>query len=161
MRSATLVLATASGLVLALAVALVSTSAHADEGAGAGELTESRAQVDASLVQMRATSMRVREQLRTARKRGTRLQITCVDEALSRSDVALRRARELGDEAVTAYARGDADAARAAMRRMSELKEAQRAAAASATACSPAPIVVATSGTTVKLEVSKAIAPPQ
>ena len=78
---------------------------------------------------------------------------------MSRSDVALRRARELGDEILTAYARGDVEAGRATLRRLMELENAQRAASASASSCSPATMVVATSGTTVKLEVSPTIAP--
>ena len=127
--------------------------------AEATEVTEARAQIDATVAQMRATSLRVRDDLRIARRRGTRQQIACVDEALSRADVAVRRGRELGDEVLTAYARGDADGARAARRRLVELREAQRLAAADGSACAPRPTLVATSGVTVKLDVDPKIAP--
>jgi hypothetical protein len=157
MRTAIGMHALALALASVLALALVSTPGRADEGAG--EIAPARSQVDASVAQMRATSLRVREQLRTTRKRGTRLQITCVDEALSRADVALRRAREVGEEALAAYARNDVDAAHASLRRLAELTESQRLAAATATACAPAPPTAVSSGTTVKLEISRTIAP--
>lgn len=155
MRTAVAVLAIASVLVF------TSVSARADEGSVGSEVASARSQIDATLAQMRATSLRVRDQLRTARKRGTRAQITCVDEALSRSDVSFRRARELGDETLAAYARNDLDAARASLRRLAELKESQRLAAASATSCAPSQVVLASSSfaTTVKLEISPTIAP--
>jgi len=156
MRTAVAVLAIASVLVF------TSVSARADERSAGSEVASARSQIDASLAQMRATSLRVRDQLRTARKRGTRAQITCVDEALSRSDVAFRRARELGDETLAAYARSDLDGARASLRRLAELKESQRLAATSATSCGPnqvIPVASASSATTVRLEISPTIAP--
>lgn len=153
-------------VVLALASVLAAASfgpraARADEGALPDEARAARAHVDASLAQMRATSLRVREQLRAARKRGTAHQIACVDEALSRSDVALRRAREHGDEAMAAYGRGDVDAARAALRRVAEVKESQRSAAATGTSCAPGAVVrpMPNGTTTVTLQVSPTIAP--
>jgi hypothetical protein len=156
MRTAVAVLAIASVIVS------TSTSARADEGSPPSELTSARSQIDASLAQMRATSLRVRDQLRATRKRGTRPQITCVDEAMSRSDVALRRARELGDEVLAAYARNDVDTARATLRRLAELKESQRIAAATATSCAPLQqVAVASTGTTVRLEIAPTIARPQ
>jgi hypothetical protein len=124
------------------------------------EMVEARAQVEATLAQMRATSLRVRDQLRTTRRRGTKQQITCVDEALSRSDVALRRARETGDETLASYARGDIDRARAARARLVEIKEAQRLAASQGTSCAPAPVQLAANGvTTVKLEIDAKLPP--
>jgi len=154
MRTAVAVLAIASVLVVA------PTNARADDRPGQSEIAGARSQIDAALAQMRATSLRVREQLRTARKRGTRPQITCVDEALSRSDVAVRRARELGDEVMAAYAVGDVDMGRAKLRRLAELKEAQRLVASAATSCTPSAVVVPTSfaATTVKLEISPTVA---
>ena len=150
-------------LVIAGTVAFASTPARAEEGPASNEVVAARSHVEAALVQMRATSFRVRDQLRTARKRGTPPQIACVDEALSRSDVALRRARELGDEATAAYGRGEVGEARAALRRLAETKEMQRAAAATATSCTPSAVVLRTptNTTTVRLEISTSIAPAQ
>ena len=150
-------------LLLASMVGFASTPAQAEEGPASNEVVAARSQVEAALVQMRATSFRVREQLRTARKRGTPPQITCVDEALSRSDVAFRRARELGDEATAAYGRGEVYEARAVLRRLAETKEMQRVAAATATSCTPNTVVLPTptNTTTVRLEISKSIAPAQ
>jgi hypothetical protein len=131
--------------------------------AAQAEVVEARAQVEATIAQMRATSLRVRDQLRTTRRRGTKQQITCVDEALSRSDVALRRAREMGDEALAAYAHGDVPAARAARSRLVEIKEAQRVAAAAGSSCAARPanaLAFAQNGvTTVKLEVDATLPP--
>jgi hypothetical protein len=154
MRTAIAVLAVASILVV------TPTAARADEGSSPSEIAAARAQIDAALVQMRATSARVRDQLRTTRKRGTSRQITCVDEALSRSDVALRRARDVGGDVLAAYARDDVDTARATLRRLAELKEAQRLAAAGASSCAPVRVALATpsTATTVKLEISPTIA---
>lgn len=150
------VLVPAAFALAASAVFFVPRSSHAE----GGEPAEARAQIEATLAQMRATSLRVRDDLRATRKRGTKLQITCVDEALSRSDVALRRARELGDAIVAAYARDDLDAARAARRRLSELREAQRQAATTAASCAPRVVPVAVPDTTtVKLRVDPNIAP--
>ena len=155
--------ALASAAIFALALASAPAPAWAEEGSRSNEVAAARAQVDAALVPMRATSFRVREQLRAARKRGTAPQITCVDEALSRSDVALRHARELGDEAVAAAGRGAVDEARAILRRVAEMKEVQRVAAAAATSCTPhsAVLLTPTNTTTVRLEISKTIAPVQ
>lgn len=157
MRTAIAVLAIASVLVV------TPSAARADEGSSETERASARAQIDAALVQMRATSGRVRDQLRTTRKRGNSRQITCVDEALSRSDVALRHARDVGSDVLAAYARDDVETARAALRRLAELKEAQRLAAVSASSCAPAQVALATpsnatNATTVKLEISPTIA---
>lgn len=141
-----------------------SASVGASASSSRPEATDARAQIEASLAQMRATSLRVRDQLRVTRRRGTKQQITCVDEALSRSDVALRRAREAGDEALAAYARGDVLAARAARVRLAEIKEAQRLAAADGSSCAARPAntiaLLAQPGvTTVKLEVDPRLPP--
>lgn len=144
--------------VLAFGIIAVSLPANAED-AGEVRIAPARAQVDATLAQMRATSLRVRDELRITRKRGTKAQITCVDEALSRSDVALRRAREVGEELLAARARDDGTAADASLRRLSELKETQRLAAASAMSCAPRAVPLVSSTTTVKLSVDRNIAP--
>jgi hypothetical protein len=127
----------------------------------AAEGDEARRHIETTLAHMRATSLRVRDDLRATRRRGTKRQLTCVDEALSRADVALRRARELGDEILAAYGRDDVDAARGARRRLAELHEAQRQAAMTAASCAPQPRApaLASATTTVKLQIDPNIAP--
>ena len=163
MRAASAALAIASVLIF------IPLTAHADPATEvtdvtAPEVREARVEVESTLGQMRATSLRVRDQLRTARKRGTKQQITCVDQSLSRSDVALRRARETGDEVLGAYARGDVDGARAARHRLLEIRQAQRLAAAEGTSCTPGAAVAQApvpGATTVKLQIDPKIAPAQ
>ncbi|MEA2748574.1 MAG: hypothetical protein QOI41_2717, partial [Myxococcales bacterium] len=125
------------------------------------EIREARTQIEATLSQMRTRSLHVRDELRLTRKRGTKAQVVCVDEGLSRSDVALRRARELGDEILAAYTRGDGDSARAARGRLEELDEAQRLAGADAYRCTPKPIassqLVLPNTTTVKVDIDPRI----
>lgn len=136
----------ASMLAIASVVLLLSAVARADDGAASassvavGKLREARTHIELTLSQMRARSLHVRDELRLTRRRGTKAQVTCVDEALSRSDVALRHARELGDEILAVLARGDGDAARAARGRLAELDESQRVAGADAYRCTPKPL---------------------
>ena len=153
------------GLALAIASVLVSIPARAraddvSHAATPAEVIEARAQIDATIAQMRATSLRVREQLRNTRKRGTRQQNACVDQALSRSDVSVRRARETADDVLAAYQRGDVDGARALRTRLGEIRDTQRQAAAEGTSCSPAFVVASASATTVKLSVDPRIPAP-
>ena len=102
------------------------------------EVKEAREQIEVTLVGMRALSLRVRDDLRLARRRGTKVQIACVDQALSRADVATRRARETGAEILAAYQRGDVERARAARRRILELKAFQARAGRDGAACAAA-----------------------
>jgi septal ring factor EnvC (AmiA/AmiB activator) len=95
--------------------------------------------LDATLGQMTKTSRSVRELLRTTRKRGTEQQIKCVDESLSRVDVAAREARAKAADARAADARGDSAAARAAKQRIGELAAAVRLASRDANRCVPPP----------------------
>lgn len=123
------------------------------------ELAEARREIDTTLGQMRATSLRVRDDLRLTRRRGTRLQIVCVDQALSRADVATRRARETADEVLSAYGRGELELARVARRRFAEIRESQRIAARDGASCSAAqtPVPQAAPATTVKVDVDPRI----
>jgi hypothetical protein len=137
-----------SGLVVAasgvLLVCSFSRVSRAEDGADAarqvaptGEAREARRELLGSIAEMRGASVRVRDQLRVTRRRGTKAQVTCVDEALSRADVALRHARDLSDEILGAYARGEGEAARAARGRLAELRTLQRFASVQATKCTP------------------------
>ena len=126
------------------------------------EAREARTQIESTLAEMRVASLRVRDHLRLTRKRGTKQQVACVDEALSRADVALRRARVLGDEILAAYARGDRDTARAARGRLAELRDLERFASRQATKCTtttaPAVQLMRTNTVTVKVDVDPNIA---
>ncbi len=62
-------------------------------------------------------------------------EIVCVDEGLSRADVATRHAREEARVAADAYARGEIAEARHAMEWVNRAREASRSAAAVADAC--------------------------
>jgi hypothetical protein len=144
----------------ALLVFACARSARADDGEAVppAEVAQARHEVDATLTQMRAVSLRVRDDLRVTRRRGTKVQITCVDQALSRADVATRRARETGDEIFTAYGHGDLEVARAARRRLVEIRESQRIAARDGASCSAAQTPIAqTSPTTVTVDVDPRI----
>jgi hypothetical protein len=119
--------------------------------------------LDATLGQMSKTSRSVRELLRTARKRGTEPQIKCVDESLSRVDVATREARAKAADARAAESRGDAVAARRAKLRIGELSEAVRLASRAANRCMPPPppppkVLL---GTVVKVTVDPVIPPEE
>lgn len=155
-----------AALALASVLLSISVNARADQAAPppvpSREVADARAQIEATLAQMRATSLRVRDQLRATRKHGSKPQITCVDESLSRSDVSLRRARDLGDDILAAYGRADVDAARATRHRLAELREYQRQIALTATSCTPRPIPLpASHETTVSLHIDPNIPPPQ
>ena len=156
---------------LGLSTSFVGRTAHAEETrpasaeleaasepAPAAEVAQARTEIDATLLQMRAVSLRVRDDLRVTRKRGTRTQIACVDQALSRADVATRRVRETGDDLLAAYGRGELEVARAARRRLGEIRESQRVAAREGASCSAAHTSVAgRSPTTVKVDVDPRI----
>lgn len=135
------------------------SAARADEQASEPsreELEQARAEIDAVLGEMRATSQRLREQLRATRQRGTRAQITCVDESLSRVDVALRTAKDAASASLRAYADKDVWSGRDARRRMVEWREAARIAAKDGGSCAVSSIALR-SGTTVTMTVDPKI----
>lgn len=116
---------------------------------------------DVTLTRMAKTSRSVRDLLRKTRKSGTEPQIRCVDESLSRVDVASREARTKVSEARAAAARGDDLASRNAKRRIAELDIAVRLASRDANKCLPPPppppkVLL---GTVVKVTVDPAIPP--
>jgi hypothetical protein len=160
-RSACSALALSLSALVSLAAASAPRVARADD-APEVNVREAQREVDAAAAQMRAVAQRVREDLRATRKRGTAKQIACVDEALSRSDVALRRGREAGAALLAAYQRSDLDAARAARQLLAELRVAQLLAAREGAACSASLVSVArVSSTTVTVAVDPRIAPVQ
>jgi hypothetical protein len=116
---------------------------------------------DVTLARMTKTSRSVRELLRKARKNAVEQQVRCVDESLSRVDVAAREARAKVGEARAARARGDEPAARDAARRIAELDAAVRLASRDANACIPPPPPPAKVllGTVVKVTVDPTIPP--
>lgn len=99
------------------------------------EARTAHAQAIASIAQMEATARRVRLLLQWARERGTRTQVACADEGLSRADVALRGAREHARLADEAWERGEATLARREVLLLSACREAARTASETAGAC--------------------------
>lgn len=119
------------------------------------------AEEDRTIAQMKETSRTVRDLLRKTRKSGTKEAVACVDEALSRVDVATRSAVSQAKEARAADDRGDADGAAQARRRIAELRFVVTLAAKDARACTPPPppppkVLL---GTVVKVTVDPAIPP--
>jgi hypothetical protein len=147
------------GLGLFLVVPVVVSIAHAHErDPSVDEATRARTEINGTLERMASASQRVRDLLRVARKRGTKAQVACVDEALSRSDVARRAARMEGLEAIGAYARSELETARAARARVAELDAVQRIAERDGGKCFPPPVVPhIPPGTIVSVTVDKAI----
>lgn len=126
----------------------------------AAEQASARADVDGALRAMRAATARVREALRAARKRGRPAEVACADAALSRADVALRRARDAGDRAVAAYARGDVDEGRRARGLLAEWTEAERLAVRDAASCGSGvagAVVPGRTATTVRVSIDPRI----
>lgn len=125
---------------LALATLAFDRPARAEEVVFAEERATARTDIESTLGTMSRTALRVREMLRDTRRNGTKAQIACLDDSLSRTDVALRRARESGAVALAGYARGDVELARAERRHVLEWREAQRFAARDASVCIPNPL---------------------
>ena len=116
---------------------------------------------DVTLTRMAKTSKSVRELLRKTRKSGTEQQVRCVDESLSRVDVAAREARTKVGELRAAQARGDEPVVRDTQRRIAELDAAVRLASRDANKCVPPPPPPAKVllGTVVKVTVDRSLPP--
>jgi hypothetical protein len=99
------------------------------------EARAARAAASEALAVMETTAARVRTLLRRARTQGQKAEIACVDEALSRADVATRRARDDAKAAQEAFARADVIEARRAGDRVTRAREMVRRVAATADAC--------------------------
>lgn len=141
-------------LVIALCLsAAVGGPARADDDRG-GDVEAARAKrtMRARHASMESNAKEVRQLLRVSRRRGSRAQIACVDESLSRVDVALRNAREAERGAQAAWDKGDRATARTLTRRVEELAHASMLARGTARGCAPH-VVVATEGTKVTVTV--------
>jgi hypothetical protein len=90
---------------LFLAGVCLATSARADES------DQMRVQMRSAISQMEGTRSRLRGLLRDARTGHDGTKIACIDEALSRADVSLRRARDAMRDALDAYAKSDLESA--------------------------------------------------
>jgi hypothetical protein len=146
-------------LPLAAAVAVLSSAlpSRADPSAPAASApaASAPAAMEGTVAVMRARAQAVHGLLRAARKHGSAATVACLDDALSRSDTALRRVRELRDEVDAAATRGDRTGARAALARAAEWREAQRLAAERARACAtPAqPVAAGPDATSVRVSI--------
>ena len=114
------------------------TASNASSTSNANVVSEAHAAKSAAFEAVssidRAAS-HVRSLLRRARAGGTRDEIACVDEGLSRSDVALRRARTEAAAAQEAYAQGNVVEARKANDRVLRARDDAKRAASAADAC--------------------------
>ncbi|HEY8076874.1 MAG TPA: hypothetical protein VIF62_22260 [Labilithrix sp.] len=142
-----------SYVALAAASILVVASARADEPAGS-EASHAHADMDVAVATMRTRAKDVQERLRLARRRGSATEIACLDAALSRADVAVRRARDEEALSIAAYASGDIALARLGARHVFEIANAQSFVARDALACGAARIEP---GTRVSVDVDPRI----
>src|SRR4051812_28775060 len=97
---------------LAIVLAIAPSIARAEPATttnASSEAAVARLEIDHTLANMRGRARHVRDLLRETRKKGDPKRIACLDEVLSRCDVAARHARELGDEVNAAYARNEVD----------------------------------------------------
>jgi hypothetical protein len=115
----------------------------------AAEARAAKAMASQAIATLDATAAQVRTLLRKARARGMRDEIACVDEGLSRADVAMRNAREDAVAAQNAYAQGNVVDARKANDRVARARDNARIAASAASACIQPP--ARTSGTQVRV----------
>jgi hypothetical protein len=115
------------------------------------EVRAAKATADQAIASMDSTAWRVRRLLRKARANGVRAEIACVDDGLSRADVALRVARDEWRNALDAFTRGDMDGARRSMLRLERAREGSRAAATSADGCFVDQAASSVTGTQVRL----------
>ena len=146
--------------LFASAVVLSSTGVRASDEDP--DVQRARAEAHATLAAIDESARTMRDLLRAVRKRGKRAEIACVDEALSRTDVASRRARDDAAAVVAARARGDADDARAAERRLLLMRDAARVAVRQGRACvapPPPPRTRPVLGTIVRVEIDPSIPP--
>jgi hypothetical protein len=143
--------------------ALVVTSragvARAEPTFDARDARAAAAQADALVVAMDASSEHVRHLLRKARAQKWAHGVGCLDEALSRVDVALRAAREEARAAREAAHEGDAVLARGHLTRVARLREMARAAASGGQMCAAGPELQAFEGTSVRVTVDPRIVP--
>jgi hypothetical protein len=106
------------------------SSAATDE---AGKAQEHARAAIATMSERATLLMRMLREARTEHR--SRPEVSCVDGALTRADVAVRRAREDADRAAGAYERGDLLEARAAVAAIDARDGLSRAALVDARAC--------------------------
>jgi hypothetical protein len=103
---------------LALVVSFAPPAAKADERTPSApdEAGQARAHAQAAIATMSERAALLMRMLREARiERRPQREVVCVDGALTRADVAVRRAREDSERAAGAYERGDVPGGRAAV----------------------------------------------
>ncbi len=118
------------------------------------------AQAERLVMAMDATSDHVRQLLRRARAQRATRGVGCLDEALSRVDVALRVGREEARAAREAAHDGDDVEAQRHLARVARLRDMSRSAAAMGQICAAGPeFLPYVEGTTVRVIVDPLIAP--
>lgn len=115
---------------------------------------------DRQVAAMDATSEQVRQLLRKARAQKSTRGVACLDEALTRVDVALRTGREEARLTREALRAGDARMADVHFARVMRLHEMSRSAASIGRACAAGPEALpVVEGTTVRVVVDENIVP--
>jgi hypothetical protein len=147
--------------VFALAAALsASAPARAESPpASAASAASPASQAEALVVAMDASSEHLRHLLGKARTHHWTRGVGCLDEALSRVDVALRAGREEARASREAVHAGDTDGARIHLVRLQRLREMARAAASFGQMCAAGPELQPFEGTSVRVIVDPQIAP--
>ena len=138
-----------SAQVVSAPTSTTPSAPNAPNEAVAAEARAAKAMAAQAIATLEGTSAQVRTLLRRARARGIRGEIACVDEGLSRADVAMRNAREDAAAAQNAYAQGNVVDARKANDRVTRARDNARIAASAASACIQPP--ERTSGTQVRV----------
>jgi molybdopterin biosynthesis enzyme len=123
----------ARGALFGVSMMLIVSSVRADPLDA--EAAEARAHVRVAMGQMDGTAQRLRVLLREARAKQMTNKLGCLDEALSRADVSVRRAKEHARSAMDAFARRDVDQARRELHEVSAMRESSREASTLADNC--------------------------
>jgi hypothetical protein len=118
-----------------LAVAALAFPALADPSGQPRAADRTPTQAASALLQMQTSARHARLVLMWARELGTRPQVACADEGLSRADVALRTARDHARALEDAMTRRDAATARRELGWIDACEEAAKAASRASDAC--------------------------
>lgn len=145
--------------VAALLAASRMADAHPAETQGANEAVRAADEARALVARMQTNADHALEARRKARAMRVPEALACTNEALSRADVALRRAREDLSRLSAAWSDGDVGSARAALLTIRSRATASQEAAARASWCVQPEVRVSGEKTRVTMQVDPSIVP--
>jgi hypothetical protein len=125
------------GVVVVLLSVAPSVASATDEGARV------RAEASSGVAAIESSATHVRSLLQVARAQRNALEIACVNEKLTRVDVALRIGQDLAARAIAAWKNKERVAARVELAGLASRRDAARIAAREADACRPPQEVIA------------------